>query len=202
VNNRANADGRISKKQFILDYREAHGLAEAGVRELRLIQQELRQRLAAQPSLSYIAGVLRQAGAQINYEDRYTGPAIPPAYAGRLQGVLHFRDLATAEDALRKLDGAYRDYELAGDRSGMQLVRKLVLHGKKRAGSLAGNARVNEAKRREKGEIANWFRVWLESRSLFFEWLEIRKQTEEFERMLPGENPSEASGSVSKPREK
>lgn len=181
---------RISKKQLILDYRERHALAQAGERELRLLQKDIRDRLAggSVPSLSYIASVLRQAGAQVDYEDRYSDSAIPPRYAARLEGVLRFHDLATAEEALVKLDTAYREYQSASDHAGSHLVRKLVLHGKQRAESLAASSRVSEEKRTEKREIANWFRIWLESPGLFFGWLEVRKQTEEFRTLFPSAN--------------
>jgi hypothetical protein len=81
--------GRISKKQLILDYRERHAVAQAGERQLRLIQKDVGDVLggATPPSLSYIASVLRQAGVQVDYEDRYTEPAVPVAYAARLDGL-------------------------------------------------------------------------------------------------------------------
>jgi len=184
----------ISKKQLILESREKLNLQAAGERDLRLIQQEVRERLgAAPPSLSYIASVLRQVGTPVNYEDRYTDPLIPPRYASRLEGVLRFDDLAAAEAALGRMDVAYQEYVSASDHTGAALVRKLVLRGKQRAQSLAANPRVNPGKRREKAEIAAWFRVWLESPGLFFAWLEVRKQTEEFERLFPSKGPGVTS---------
>src|SRR5215469_14143695 len=115
---------RISKKQLILDYRQSNALVQAGERELRVVQNEIRNRLAgaSPPSLSYIANILKQAGTQVQYKDRYSDPAIPPDYAARLDGVLRFHDLETAEDALVKLDAAYRDYRSASDHTGERLV--------------------------------------------------------------------------------
>ena len=178
---------RSSKKQMILENSANLRAQRVGPEELRRVQQDLRQRIGPSkpPSLGYIANVLRQAGMQIDYEDRYTDPVIPEPYAGRLQGALKFDGLAAAEAALRSLDAAYRDYEATADHRGVLLVRKLVLCGKQRAGSLAGNARIRPEKRDEKREIASWFRVWLESPDLFFDWLEIRKQTEEFRQLFP-----------------
>jgi hypothetical protein len=179
--------GRISKKQLILDYRDRHAVAQAGERQLRLIQKNVGDVLggATPPSLSYIASVLRQAGVQVDYEDRYTEPAVPVAYAARLDGLLRFHDLATAEDALRTLDTAYRYYQSVPDHAGARLVQKLVLWGKQRAQSLATSGRISSEKRQEKREIASWFRIWLESPSLFLNWLEVRKQTEEFLLLFP-----------------
>jgi Ni/Co efflux regulator RcnB len=45
---------------------------------------------------------------------------------------------------------------------------------------IAGNQRVAPEKRREKEEIRQWFRVWLETPDSFFDWLELRKASPEF----------------------
>lgn len=175
-----------SKKQLILDYCQAQGLERVGAREIRAIEGNLRRHLGAEErtSPSYIANVLRQAGARVEYNDPYVDPWMEEPYASRLKGVLQFRDLEGAEAALQKLDAIYREYREISDRLGTSLVRSLVLKGKQRAESLAANRRVSPQKRREKQEISRWFRVWLEISDLFFDWLELRKQSEEFRRMF------------------
>jgi hypothetical protein len=190
---------RSSKKQAILDCRAKYCPERAGVRELRLIQKVLHDRGQSSP-LSYIASVLRQAGTAVEYEDRYVDPNLPEPYARRLEGALRFGDLAAAESSLRELDTAYREYRAAGDHTGSRLARRLVLRGKERAQSLAANLRVRPEKRQEKREIANWFRVWLESPALFFDWLAVRKQTQEFRQLFPLEGavpPNDVEGKCS-----
>ena len=78
------------------------------------------------------------------------------------------------------LDAAHREYGSASDHTGVRLVRSLALKGKQRAESLSRNPRVKRELRLEKQEIASWFRVWLESPGMFFDWLELRRQSEEF----------------------
>lgn len=180
-----------SKKDLILEYRASHQLERAGPPEIRAIQAELRQRLGpgSKTSPSYIAGVLLASGVRVEIppgrDDRYLDPEIEEPYATRLGGLLQFRDLASAEAAIRSLDAAYREYRSATDRPGARLVRSLMVKGKLRAESLARNRRVGAEKRREKQEIASWFRVWLEAPDLFFDWLELRKGSEEFKQMFP-----------------
>jgi hypothetical protein len=41
---------------------------------------------------------------------------------------------------------------------------------------------VEAAKRAEKEEIAQWFGVWLQTPDAFFDWLEVRKQSPDYER--------------------
>lgn len=177
----------FSKKQLILECGAKLPQKTLGQPDLRRVQQDLRQRLAPAkpPSLAYVASVLRKAGLEVNYEDRYTDPVIPERYASRLEGVLRFEDLASAEAALRSLDSAYHDYQSGSDHSGTLLVRKIVVRGKERAESLAANERVRPEKRSEKREIAAWFRIWLESPTLFFDWLDLRKHTEDFRQLFP-----------------
>lgn len=196
---------RESKKQIILDCWRASGAGRAGAQEIRAIQADLRRRLAPTSGMSrsYIASVLREAGAEVEYEDRYVDPAMDEPYAARLKGLLRFGDLRSAEDSIRKLGTLHDEFRATRDRVGMSLVRRILLKGKERAQSLAGNPRVSEEKRREKKEIAGWFRVWLETPDLFLDWLELRKQSEEFGRLFSAtQNESKSENQdILKPRD-
>ncbi len=181
-----NVPNNSSKKQLILDYAQARHLARAGAREIRAIDHELRRHLGPEhkTSPSYIANVLRQAGTRIEYNDRYVDPSMEEPYTSRLEGLLQFSDFETAEASLKKLDEVYREYRAVSDRVGTGLVRALAIKGKQRAESLAANPRVSQEKRQEKREIACWFRVWLEVSDLFFDWLELRKNSEDFQKLF------------------
>jgi hypothetical protein len=175
-----------TKKQLILDCFRTHGWERVGREETAAVEAELRRTLgpAGKTSFSYIANVLRQAGARVDYEDRYVDPLMEEPYAVRLKGVLQFGHLAAAESSLRQLDAIYREYLQAADQVGTRLVRSLVVKGKQRAGSLAASPRVSPERRQQKQEIATWFRVWLETPDLFFDWLDLRKESEEFRRLF------------------
>lgn len=183
-----------SKKQIIVEYFRAKGYQKAGVEEMREIGRELQRRLGIRnrTAFSYIARVLAEAGVPV--WDAGGRVAIDEPYASRLKDALHFHDLPDAADSLRNLDAAYRDYLAAGDRTGMSLVRAIVLKGKQRAAQIASNPKVREAKRREKGEIVNWFTVWLQTPDIFFDWLDIRKRSEEFQEMFGGGSGGRESG--------
>jgi hypothetical protein len=172
----------MSKKQCVLDYGRAQKLERVTEDELRAIRSELQLRLGARgkTSLAYIASVLRAAGYRVEYEDRYSEPVPPGPYAGRLEGVLEFHDLDSAERSLLKLDALYRDYRSAADPVGAKWVCALVKWGKQRAQGLAANSRVRPEKRMEKQEIARWFQVWLETPDLLADWLALRKSSDEF----------------------
>ena len=179
---------RTSKKQILLDYFQAQERKPIEGRDLLGARTELQHQLGPsdRTSLGYIAAILRDAGYDVRYEDRYSDPVMPEPYASRLKGVLGFRDLASAEQSLLRLHAIDRDYQSAADRRGMKWVRALVKKGKLRARSLAANPRVQVQKRREKQEIASWFQVWLETPDLFADWLALRKSSEEFRHLFGG----------------
>jgi hypothetical protein len=182
---------KASKKQILIDFCRARGTSNVELGDLRAARDELRRQLGSsdRTSLGYIASVLRQAGYQVHYEDRYSDPVMPEPFATRLRGVLEFHDLPSAETSLRKLDEIYREYTSAADRLGTKFVREVVKRGRLRAQSLAANPRVQTAKRQEKQEIARWFQVWLETPELFADWVALRKASNEF-RELFGNHPA------------
>ena len=161
--------------------------------DLHAARDELRRHFGpgGRTSLGYIASVLRAAGYEVRYEDRYSDLVMPEPYASRLKGVLEFHDLASAEQSLLRLDAIYREYSSAADRLGTAMVRGLVKKGKLRARSLAANPRVQASKRQEKQEIARWFQVWLETPDLFADWLELRKSSDEFRQVFGGADAKE-----------
>jgi len=179
---------RSSKKQILLDFFKSHGKGPLEVGDLQAARDELRRHLGPgdRTSLGYIASVLREADYEVRYEDRYSDPFMPEPYATRLKGVLEFRDLASAEQSLRRFDAVFREFRSAADQAGMKWVFALVKKGKLRARSLAANPRVQAQKRQEKQEIARWFQVWLETPDLFADWLALRKSSEEFRSLFGG----------------
>ncbi len=181
---------KASKKQIIVDFCRARARQRIEVGDLHAARNELRRHLGPgdRTSLGYIASILREAGYEVQYEDRYSDPVMPEPYASRLKGALEFHDLASAEQSLLRLDAIYREYASAADRQGAAMVRALVKKGKLRARSLAANPRVQARKRQEKQEIARWFQVWLETPDLFADWLALRKSSDEFRSLFGGED--------------
>ena len=115
---------RFNKKQTLLDFFKSLGKGPLEVGELHTAQDELRRHLGPgdRTSLGYIASILREAGYEVQYEDRYSDPVMPEPYATRLKGVLEFRDLASAERSLIRLDAVYREYQGAADQAGVKWV--------------------------------------------------------------------------------
>lgn len=110
-----------------------------------------------------------------------------PPYSEALKDILAFSTFAAAEETICRLDGLYRSYQLAGDGKGADYCRRIAALGRKRAELISRNSRVRPQKRMQKREIAQWFGIWLETPSIFKEWLAMRKRTEEFRNLLESE---------------
>jgi hypothetical protein len=130
----------------------------------------------------YIADVLQSAGwkvvltAQEEAEDQFEE---------EFEDLLHFKTLGDAEVSLMRLDELLRRFKAHGERAAAERVMEIGRLGKRRAEMIARNHKVEAHKRAEKGEIASWFRIWLENPDAFFDWLDVRKQTSDFREKFP-----------------
>jgi len=121
-----------TKKQRILD------LHAAGITDI----VELARRV--QTTTSYVAAVLTEAGLLRGYYDLYTTSARPMNYYGRLfQGILSFKNEASALDSVERIDKLYHYFEEQGDRAGQHHAMLVALTGRNRA---LGIGKVDEAR--------------------------------------------------------
>ena len=109
-------------------------------------------------------------------------------YREALAGILSFSSLSEAEKTIGRLESLRREYQSAGDQKGEEYCRKIALLGRHRAELISRNKRVRIQKRKQKQEIAVWFRIWLETPEIFENWLILRKKTEEFQELLKSES--------------
>jgi hypothetical protein len=101
--------------------------------------------------------------------------------------LLHFKTLEDAEVSIMRLDELMRKFQAHGEPAAAGRVLNIARLGKRRAEMIARNHKVEPFKRAEKEEIANWFRIWLETPDVFFDWLDVRKQSAEFQAKFPPE---------------
>jgi len=93
---------------------------------------------------------------------------------------LKFSTFEEAAASLKRLDNLRRQFGRKKDKEGLRRVQETVLKGKQRAQMIARNAAVNERKRAEKEEIAEWFTVWLRQPEIFEDWLHLRQRAKDF----------------------
>jgi hypothetical protein len=149
---------------------------------------QLRRRLlarhgeAGKTSSEYITDVLKDAGFKLlltlqeDAEDQYEE---------EFEDILHFTTLQDAEVSLMRLDELMRRFQSHGEKAAVERVLNVARLGKRRAEMIARNQKVQAQKRAEKEEMASWFRIWLETPDAFFDWLDVRKQSPEFQNKFP-----------------
>lgn len=150
--------------------------------------EQLRRKLLAEhgeagkTGADYIAEVLKSEGWKVVLTQREEAEE---EYEEEFEDLLHFKTLEDAEVSLTRLDELMRKFRAHGEKAAVERVLDVARLGKRRAEMIARNRKVDARKRAEKEEIANWFRIWLETPDPFFDWLDLRKQSPEFQKKFP-----------------
>jgi hypothetical protein len=150
--------------------------------------EQLRRKLlvehgeAGKTGADYIAEVLKSAGWKVVLTQREEAEE---EYEEEFEDLLHFKTLEDAEVSLTRLDELMLKFRAHGEKAAVERVFDVARLGKRRAEMIARNRKVDAHKRAEKEEIANWFRIWLETPDTFFDWLDLRKQSPEFQKTFP-----------------
>jgi hypothetical protein len=173
-----------TKKEMILQTAREIGAQRYTPAEI----DQLRRRLLAEygeegkTASEYIADVLKDAGLKVVLTLQEEAEE---QYEEEFEDLLHFKTLEDAEVSIMRLDELMRKFQAHGERAAVERVLDIARMGKRRAEMIARNHKVEPQKRAEKEEIANWFRIWLETPDVFFDWLDVRKQAAEFQVKFP-----------------
>jgi ATP phosphoribosyltransferase regulatory subunit HisZ len=156
-----------------------------GARELEAIAGAVRERFGegAEESPAIVARLLADEGAELRHAEVLEMDArwrSADPYEAMFRNVLKFSNFDEAAASIKRLDNLRRQFKRKKDAEGLRRVQETVLKGKQRAQMIARNASVNERKRAEKEEIAEWFTVWLRQPEIFEDWLHLRRRAKEF----------------------
>ena len=173
-------DPHQTKKAIILEIARGLGATRFAPAEFEQIRRQMFARLgeAGKTSADHIAGVLEEAGLRVVWS---TQADTEGRYEEEFRDLLHFSTLEEAEMCLMRLDELWHRFGGAGETAAAERVREVARLGRRRAEMIARNPKVETHKRAEKGEISQWFQIWLETPEAFFDWLELRKQSAEFQ---------------------
>jgi hypothetical protein len=180
-----------TKKAKILEIARELGVARFTPAEVEQIRRQMIARLGASGKTSpdYIAGVLETAGLRVVWSTRADTEG---RYEEEFHDLLHFADLDEAEMCIVRLDELLRKFRAESERAAVERVLEVARLGRRRAEMIARNPKVDTAKRAEKQEVMQWFKIWLETPDAFFDWLEVRKQSPDFQRRFAAPNEAEA----------
>jgi len=173
------SEAQKHKKEMILEAAHEIGVQKWSVAEIDQLRRKLlaEHGEAAKTGNEYIGEVLKDAGFKIQLAEREEAEE---HFEEEFEDILHFKTLHDAEVSLTRLDELARRFRAHGETAAVDRVLEIARLGKRRAEMIARNRKVEEKKRQEKKEIAEWFRIWLETPDAFFDWLEVRKSSPEF----------------------
>jgi hypothetical protein len=174
-----------TKQDLMIEVWEHLDCETVGAAELETIQSVVRERFGegALESPVSVARLLADEGAELRHAEvleldtRYR--AADP-YEAMFRNVLKFATFAQAAASLKNLENLRKQFARKKDREGLRRVHEVALKGKQRAQMISRNRNVDEKKRAEKAEIAEWFSVWLKQPEIFNDWLELRQRSKDF----------------------
>jgi hypothetical protein len=180
------ASGEAStKKDLILEAARGLGKPRFTPAEIEQIRRRLISQLGAaagKTSADYIVSVLEEGGMRVVWSTRSDTEG---RYEEEFTDLLHFSTFTEAEMCLVRLDELLRKFLVEGERTAAERVREVARLGRRRAEMISRNHKVEEDNRAQKEEAAHWFAIWLETPDAFFDWLEVRKQSPEFQKKFP-----------------
>ena len=188
--NEQSSGGSPTKKALILEAARTLAKQRYTPAEIEQIRRQLIAHHGAQGKTSpdYIVSVLQEAGLRVVWS---TQTDTAGRYEEEFTDLLHFSTLEEAEMCLIRLDELLRKFLVEGERAAAERVREVGRLGRRRAEMIARNHKVDSQKRAQKEEVAQWFAIWLETPDAFFDWLEVRKQSSEFQRKFPPADSAE-----------
>jgi hypothetical protein len=174
-----------TKRELMIEVWERLDCESVGAKELEAVIEVVRERFGegAVESPTRVARLLADEGAELRHAEvlemdvrwRTRDP-----YDAAFRNVLKFSTFEEAAASIRRLDNLRKQFRRKDDREGLRRVQETVLKGKQRAQMIARNPSVNERKREEKAEMAEWFTVWLNQPDIFEDWLALRLASKDF----------------------
>ena len=164
-----------------------------GENELREIQRVIAKRFgaAAVDSPASIARLLADEGAElrhpeiIEFDVRWRAAQIEKDAADfsvfdRFDAAKPLR-LKQAEALIMRLEKLRKKFEHAGDSQALRSLKDEAVSARQTVQSLAKNEKLNQRVRGEQVEIVEWLSLWIRTPTLFAEWLELRKRSNDFQ---------------------
>lgn len=176
-----------TKRDLIVEVWEALDCESVGAKELEKIAQVVNEKYGegAVESPASMARLLADEGAELRHAEVLELDVQLrefDRYHSMFRNVLKFSDFREAAASIKRLDNLRKQFHRKGDSDGLRLVRETAQKGKQRALMISRNPAVEDRKRAEKAEIAEWFTVWLRQPEIFEDWVDLRQRSKEFKK--------------------
>jgi hypothetical protein len=181
-----------TKRDLMIEVWEELDCESVGASELEAVLEAVRERFGdgALESPAAAARLLADEGAELRHAEVLDMDArwrTQDAYEPMFRNIVKFSNFDEAAATIRRLENLRKQFARNGDREGMRRVMAAALKGKRRALMISRNAKVIERKREEKGEMAEWFTVWLNQPEIFEDWLALRRRSKDFRERFENE---------------
>ena len=185
-----------TKRELMIEVWEHLDCESVGAKELEAVREAVRERFGegAVESPARVARVLADEGAELRHAEVLEMDArwrTQDPYEAAFRNVLKFSTFDEAAQSIHRLDNLRKQFRRKSDKAGLRRVQETVLKGKQRAQMIARNPNVNERKRAEKAEMAEWFTVWLNQPEIFEDWLALRLASNDFRARFPEEEKAD-----------
>jgi hypothetical protein len=175
-----------TKFDLIMEVWEALDCESVGRAELEAIEEAVRGHFGdgAVETPMTLARMLADEGAELRHAEILkldVERRTEDAYAAPFRNLIKFGNFAEAETTLKNLENLRQKFVRENDREGLRRLKAKTVQAKERAQMISKNARVAPEKREEKAEIAEWFKIWLETPQIFASWLALRKRSPDFQ---------------------
>ncbi len=182
-----------TKQDLIIEVWEKLDCESVGAKEIEAIEVVVRDVFGANAveSPMIIARQLADEGAELRHAEilkldvlrRMESP-----YAPMFRNILKFSDFNQTLNSIRQLENLRQKFLKENDKEGLRLVHETGIKGKNRARMISKNTKVDEKKRVEKAEIAEWFKLYLQSPELFENWVKLRQNSKDFKEKFATED--------------
>lgn len=182
-----------TKSDLIIEVWEKLDCENVGAKEITAIEDVVREQYGANAveSPMSIARQLADEGAELRHAEILeldVERRSESKYDAMFRNILKFSDFKQTVISLRQLENLRKKFTAENDREGLRLVRETALKGKQRAGMISRNPKVDQKKREEKKEIAEWFTIWLQNPQIFENWIELRQKSKDFKERFETES--------------
>jgi hypothetical protein len=179
-----------TKTDLIIEVWEDLDCESVGARELEQIQQALGEKFGegALASPASIARAVADEGAVLRHPEVFECDVKwreQNLKKWEFKEELNFTDLSVAFDSVVKLEERRLQLQLDGDATGLKELRGMVMATRKDLGLRARSKVLEGALREQLKEILEWLAVWLQSPELFSDWLDLRRNSPEFNQKFP-----------------
>ena len=183
----------LTKRELIVEAWDLLGRPAIGERELGDMQRSMRNQFGrgGEESPAAIARVLADEGAEllhpevIEFDARWREAKIESDgkdFKG-LDDLINGRPLRLrkAGALIKKLERLRKRAQDPGNDKALREALNTAVSARQLAESLAKDRKLDQRQRVEQAEIAEWFKVWIQTPSLFADWLELRRRSAEFQ---------------------